>query len=86
MKKAGEEGRSCSGLMRGWQEKGNNSTHVSEFRPRSLCIITIISVYCKESPLRPGHGEAVRRAGNRFGWRMPISWPYFKPGYLALTR
>jgi hypothetical protein len=50
--KAGAEGRSCFALKRGRKERGINGTHTSWFRPRSLCIITIILVRC--NPLRPG--------------------------------
>ena len=45
-----------SGLQRGPKEGRINGTHTAMFRPRRLCIIAIIPVRCKESPLRPGRG------------------------------
>ncbi len=54
-KKAGE-GWAFSGLQRGPKEGRINGTHTAMFRPRRLCIIAIIPVRCKESPLRPGRG------------------------------
>jgi hypothetical protein len=58
-KKTGAEGRSCSGLMRGRQEKDLNSTRVAGIRPRSVCSIAILPGRCKESlrrPAREGRG------------------------------
>src|SRR5215208_5707690 len=43
-----------SGLKRSRKKNDHDGTHVSGIRPRSLCIITIIPIRCKESPLRPG--------------------------------
>jgi len=52
-KKAGAEGRSCSGLKRGRKENDVNRL-IAGIRPRSPCSIAILPVRCKESPLRPG--------------------------------
>ena len=41
MKKAGAEGRSCSSLMWGRQEKDHNGTRVTGFRPHSMRSIAI---------------------------------------------
>ena len=65
MKKAGAEGRSCSSLMRGRQEKDHNGTRVTGFRPHSMRSIAIVLIRCKEKQLRPGRGGVGPPPGKR---------------------
>jgi len=53
-----------SGLKRSRKKNDHDGTHVSGIRPRSLCIITIIPIRCKENPLCPaGEGVETTRTG-----------------------
>ena len=53
MKKAGAEGRSCSSLMRGRQEKDHNGTRVTGFRPHSMRSIAIVLIDAKRIRCAP---------------------------------